>query len=61
MPSLFPAVISAIEGGDTFADAAFKPYSRQLVRAAEQGARRLSRVDDRSGAQGRSPALAANG
>jgi hypothetical protein len=61
MPSLVTAVISEIEGGDTIADAPLKPCSRQLVRAAEQGARRLSRVDDRSGAQGRSPALAVNG
>jgi hypothetical protein len=59
--SLLTAVISEIVGGDTFADAPLKPYSPQLARAAEQGTRRLSRVDDRSGAQGRSPALAVNG
>jgi hypothetical protein len=29
MPSLFTAVISEIEGRDTFADASLKPYSRQ--------------------------------
>jgi hypothetical protein len=37
MPSLFTAVISEIEGGDTFADASLKPYSRQAVRPAEAG------------------------
>jgi hypothetical protein len=35
MPSLFTAVITEIEGGDTFADAALKSYPRLLVRAAE--------------------------
>jgi hypothetical protein len=29
MPSLFTAVTSEIEGGDTFADASLKPYCRQ--------------------------------
>jgi hypothetical protein len=51
MPSLFTAAISEIEGGDTFVDAPLSRYSRRLVRAAEASARRLSRVDDRSGAQ----------
>ena len=37
MPSLSTAVISEIEGGDTFADASLKPYFRQLARAAEAG------------------------
>lgn len=59
MPSLFTAVISEIEDGDTFRDAALKSYPRPLVRAAERGARRLSRIDDRSAA--RSPALAVMG
>ena len=35
MPSLFTAVISEIEGGDTLADAALKSYPLLLVRAAE--------------------------
>jgi hypothetical protein len=51
MLSLFRAVTGE-KGGDSFADAPLKPYSRQLVRAAKQGARRLSRTDDRSGARG---------
>jgi len=35
MPSLFTAVISEIEGGGTFVDAALKSFPRLLVRAAE--------------------------
>jgi hypothetical protein len=42
-------------------DASLKPYPQALVKAAEESTRRLSRVDDRSGAGGRSPALAVNG
>jgi hypothetical protein len=49
MPSLFTAVISEIEGGDTFADAALKSYPLLLVRAAEGvlGGSRASTTDRR--------------
>ncbi len=48
MPSLFTAVIGAIEGGYTFADAALK-YPLLLVRAAEGvlGGSRASTTDRR--------------
>ena len=49
MPSLFTAVIGAIEGGYTFADAALKYYPLLLVRAAEGvlGGSRASTTDRR--------------
>jgi hypothetical protein len=58
MLSLFTVIISGIEGGDTFADAA-SSLSPAVGESRRGGARRLSRIDDRSAA--RSPALAVKG